>query len=155
MNTSTTQTYDIAKESYKKHVALGEKATTDVFWLSLEGNEDLKWLVQSSQIPQIGREIIEMFGPNGVQFKKWGRYKNIGELPITFLETIEGIVAKAVIEWVLSGDARDATLEAFGLKWKLRDCILEIDGTEMNYEDNTLVKPAGTLHVGFIELPSA
>lgn len=154
MEPSVTQTYDIALESYNAHIAKGTGATSDVFWLTIDGT-DLRYLVQTTAIPAVAREPIEGFGPNGVQYTMAGRYKNIAEIPVSFKEVITGEVLQALKEWVFNGEYKNVTLEAAGNTWKLKDCWLEMEQTELSYEDNTLVKPSGTLHVNFIEKPEA
>ena len=78
------------KQGYKKLLGLGEGVSADEFIMSFEGNDDIRWLVQSTQLPALARENIESYGPIGVQFNQQGRFKNAQDISITIKETVKG-----------------------------------------------------------------
>lgn len=144
----------LIKKTYKKFVALGEKATGDDFRMVIEGYPDLEYLVQGVQYPPIGREPVETFGPHGVQFVQQGRPRNIVESPITFVETLSGAAYAALRDWVINKRYLEVHLSAVaesedGNKHNsfiLYDSWVEVEGYDLSVEDATIVKPTGTLH---------
>lgn len=147
------------RHAYRKLVGLGEGAKADDFIMAIEGNADIRYLVQVSQLPAMQREPVETYGPFGVQFVQMGRYKNAVEVPITFKEIISGKVYEFLreklknkdyieIQLALAGESYPSSIPANSIK--MEDCWIELDGVDLSVEDNTLVRPAGTLHANWI-----
>jgi len=150
----------LVKQSYQKLLSFGEGATSDDFRMVIEGWPDLEFLIQASQLPPLGREPVEGFGPHGVQFTQQGRYKNIAEVPITFKEVLTGKVYEAVRNWVLNKDYLTVILALIAESEPesnayntvtMYDTWIELEGVDLSVEDSTLVKPAGTLHANWLD----
>lgn len=151
---------NIVKTSYKKFLALGEGVSADEFIMTIEGYNDLRFLIQSTQLPALVRENIESYGPHGVQFNQQGRFKNAQDIPITFKEVIKGTTYQAIREWVKEKKYLKVTLALTGESFPestaantvvLEDVWIELEGVDLSVEDGaTLVKPSGTLHANWI-----
>jgi hypothetical protein len=150
----------LIKKSYQKLLSYGEGATSDDFRMTIEGYDDLEFLIQATQLPPIAREPIEGFGPHGVQFTQQGRYKNIAEVPITFKEVLSGVVYQMIRDWVLNKRylyvvlgliAESAPTSNPYTTIIMYDTWLELEGVDLSVEDATLVKPVGTLHVNWLD----
>ena len=144
------------KAKYSSLLALGEGATSEDFEMVIDSDDDLKLLVQTSQIPALAREQIETFGPNGVQFVQQGRFKNIAEVPISFKEVITGVVYRKIRGLVVNKSYVDIELSLIneagevGFELALEDCWIELEGVDLSVEDATLVKPTGTIHANWV-----
>jgi hypothetical protein len=150
----------LVKKSYQKLLSYGEGATSDDFRMTIEGFDDLEYLIQATQLPPLAREPIEGFGPHGVQFTQQGRYKNIAEVPITFKEVLTGIVYEKLRDWVLNKKYLTVTLGLVAESAPesnpfntivMYDTWIELEGVDLSVEDATLVKPAGTLHANWLD----
>jgi len=147
-------------KTYKKLLSLGEGAKADDFRMTFEGYDDLEFLVQATQLPELKREMVETYGPHGVKFNQQGKFLNAGDMTITFKEVIEGKIYKALREIVKEKKYLKITLGCLGeskpgspadLTVVLEDAWLEIDALDLSVEDGTtLVKPAGTIHYNWV-----
>lgn len=147
-------------KSYKKLLSLGEGAKGDDFRMTIEGYDDLEFLVQATQLPEIKREMIESYGPHGVKFNQAGKFNNAGDMTITIKEVIDGRVYEALREIVkekkyveirlgLLGESQSESV--YGTTVVLSDCWIEIDALDLSVEDGTtLVKPSGTIHYNWV-----
>lgn len=148
------------KHGYKKLLGLGEGVASDEFILTFEGNENIRWLVQSTQLPQLMRENIESYGPQGVQFNQQGRFKNSQDVPITIKETVKGHAYEFLRDWVINKKYLTLRLELAGESFTdgnahtsiiLEDVWIEIEGADLSVEDGaTLIRPSGTLHANWV-----
>ena len=148
------------KHNYKRLLGLGEGVASDEFIMTFEGNNDVRYLVQSTQIPALQREVIESRGPFGVQFNQQGVYKNAQDISITFKETIKGhaysflrdlVVNKRYIKikLTLAGESFPDGNDFTGLV--LEDCWIELEAADLSVEDSgTLVRPSGTIHANWV-----
>ena len=148
------------KHNYKRLLGLGEGVASDEFIMTFEGNNDVRYLVQSTQLPALQREVIESRGPFGVQFNQQGVYKNAQDISITFKETIKGhayaflrdlVVNKRYIKikLTLAGESFPDGNDFTGLV--LEDCWIELEAADLSVEDSgTLVRPAGTIHANWV-----
>ena len=144
------------KEGYKKLLGLGEGVVGDEFIMTFEDNSNIRYLVQSTQLPAIQRENIESYGPQGVQFNQQGRYKNAQDVTITIKETIKGYALEYLRDWVVNKQYKKVRLQLAGESYTdgtdsgsivLEDCWLEIDATDVAVDSATeLVRPSGTMH---------
>lgn len=157
---SVTGDVSLLKKTYKKMVSKGEGARGDQFRMTVDGYSDLEFLVQNVQLPPVGREMIETFGPQGVKVQQQGRFKNDAEIPITFKEVLSGETFKAVRDWVKNKKYLQVTIAMMGegqdssspnTTVVLDDCWLELEGVDLSVEDTAaIVKPAGTLHANWV-----
>lgn len=148
------------KKSYKKLVALGEKALGDEYKLEIEGYSNLTYLVSNVQLPPMMRENVETYGPHGVQFNQQGRFKNAQDVPITFDEVISGEAYSALRDWVrekkylqvtLGLVSESLTTSSASTTVVLEDCWIELEGVDLSNEDGaSVVKPSGTLHANWV-----
>jgi hypothetical protein len=145
----------LRKSSLNKFVAMGEKATADDFQLRIEAYPEIEFLVQAAQIPPLRREMVEIVGPHGVQVQQQGKLINAGELPITFLETIDGKLLSLLRQWVTKKEYHTVTLALvsegeqmsnMNTTFTLEGCWFESEAIELSVDDNTPLKPTGTLH---------
>ena len=147
-------------KSYKKLLSLGEGTKGDDFRLTIEGYPDLEFLVQTAELPDLKREMIESYGPHGVKFLQEGKFLNAGDMAISFKEVINGtayaalrtlIKDKVYFQANLALISESKPSSVAGTTIQLSDCWIEIDKTSLSVEDGTqLVKPTGTLHYSWV-----
>lgn len=147
------------KTGYKKLLGLGEGVTNEEFLMEFEGNTDIKYLVQSAQIPALQRDNIESRGPLGVMFNQQGVYKNAQDINITFKEVVSGRAYQFLKDWVINKKYLTVKLTLTGenydeniyTSWVLEDCWIELEAVDLSVEDSTtLVRPSGTLHANWV-----
>lgn len=148
------------KTGYKKLLGLGEGISSDEFIMTFEGNANIRWLVQSTQLPAVVRENIESYGPQGVQFNQQGRYKNAQDISISIKEVIKGTAYQFIRDWVINKKYLTVRLALAGESFTdgnehtsivLEDVWLELEANDLSVEDGaTLVRPNGTLHVNWV-----
>lgn len=148
------------RHGYRKLLSYGEGIVADEFALTIEGYPDLRYLCQSVSLPQLMRENVETYGPQGVQFNQQGRFKNAQEIPISFKEVIRGLAYQAIRDWVKNKKYLTCYIALIGESFptsnrnttlRLEDCWLELDAVELSVEDGTtIVRPQGTLHANWI-----
>lgn len=150
----------LIKTALNKFVSLGEKAKADDFRMTVEGYSDLEFLVQTASLPPIKREMVELFGPHGVQVQQQGKIINAHEVPITFVETVEGDLLKTLRGWVKEKKYLRVTLELLSeasptagsyKKVTFENTWIESDAIEFSVEDNAPLKPNCTLHVNWVD----
>lgn len=147
------------KRNYKRLLGLGEGVAADEFIMEFEGDSDIRFLVQSTQLPALAREVIESYGPFGVQFNQQGRYKNAQDIPITIKETVKGHAYRFLRDLVANKRYITIKLTAAGESYldgnshtavRLEDCWLELEGVDLSVEDGaSLVRPSGTIHANW------
>ena len=145
----------VIQNSYKGMTAQGEGALGSNYRMVADGH-DVEFLVQSSQIPEHKREVVEYKGPRGVGVKQQGNIINAGDTTITFKEVISGkayafikkcIREKLYLSWTLSLVSESTPDGNAATTFTLYDAWLEIDATDLSNDDGTqLVKPTGTIH---------
>ncbi|MFH1984778.1 MAG: hypothetical protein ABIL58_23300 [Pseudomonadota bacterium] len=146
----------LRKSSLNKFVAIGEKATADDFVLRVDAYPEMEYLVQAAQMPAIKRELVEIVGPHGVQVRQQGKIVNAGELPITFIETINGAALGVLRKWVQNKEYHTVVMALVSegqiasnpnSTCVLEGCWLQSEPIELSVEDGTApLKPTGTLH---------
>lgn len=151
---------ELVKGSYKKMVALGEGVTGDEFVMTIEGYSDLRYLIQSTQLPGMQRANVESFGPHGVKFNQQGSYINAQDVSITFKEVIKGTALKALREWVKEKKYLKVVIGLVGESSPtsnsdttvvLEDCWIEMEAVDLGVEDGAqIIKPSGTLHANWV-----
>ena len=145
----------VIQQSYKKMIASGEGALGSNYRMTAAGH-DIEFLVQSTQIPEHKREIVEGKGPRGVGFNQQGNLKNAGDITISFKEVISGksytfikkcIREKLYLTWTLSLVCESNPEGNAATTFRVDDAWLDIDATDLSNDDGTqFVKPTGTLH---------
>lgn len=139
---------DVRKKSFNKTVGYGEPQTIDEWEVVFDVNEDLQYLAQTFQIPEMTRERIEDFGPYGVQIGWPGRPKNMFEVTASFKEVKKGTMydtfAKLVREKAIFSFT--AKMLPNGRAFKYEECFIEtVEGLDLEYESNTIAKPSVTI----------
>ena len=155
---NVTPRVDLIRQSYKKFAGLGEKALANEFKMIIEGYRNLEYLVNATQLPPLKREMIESFGPHGIQFQQQGRVMNAHEVPITFIETLSGEAYRAIRDWVTNKRYLEVVLSMLsesqdGNRYTsvaMFDTWIELDGVDLSVEDATVLKVAGTLHCNWV-----
>jgi len=148
------------KRLYKKWLSYGEKITGNEYKMSFDGYPDLNYLVTSSQLPALQREVVESYGPMGVKFNQMGRYVNAQDVPVGFSEVIEGKMYSALREIVRQKIYLDITIGLVSESQStsspfatvvLEDSWIELEGVDLSDEDGAaLIKPAGTIHANWV-----
>ena len=157
------QNVPLVKNSYKNLVSMGEGAKADDFRMTIEGYPDLEYLVQSTQLPALKREMIESKGPHGVMFNQQGNFMNAQDITIAFKEVISGKALEALRSWVTDKEYLQITLalvsesqpeSVYANSVVLEDAWIEIDAVDLSVDDTTvLVKPSGTIHGNWVTWP--
>ena len=157
------QNVPLVKNSYKNLVSMGEGAKADDFRMTIEGYPDLEYLVQSTQLPALKREMIESKGPHGVMFNQQGNFMNAQDITIAFKEVISGKALEALRSWVTNKEYLQVTLalvsesqpeSVYANSVVLEDAWIEIDAVDLSVDDTTvLVKPSGTIHGNWVTWP--
>jgi hypothetical protein len=157
------QNVPLVKNSYKNLVSMGEGAKADDFRMTIEGYPDLEYLVQSTQLPALKREMIESKGPHGVMFNQQGNFMNAQDITIAFKEVISGKALEALRSWVTNKEYLQITLalvsesqpeSVYANSVVLEDAWIEIDAVDLSVDDTTvLVKPSGTIHGNWVTWP--
>lgn len=147
-------------KSYKKLLGMGEGTKGDDFRMTIEGYNDLEFLIQTTELPDLKREVLETYGPHGVKFIQTGKFLNAGDMAISFKEVITGKAYQALremikekkylkIELALISESQPSSVIPTTIT--LEDCWIEIDKVSLSVEDGTqLVKPAGTIHYNWV-----
>lgn len=153
------QNVGLVRNSYRKFLSMGEGAKADDFRMLIEGYPDIEFLIQATQIPPVQREPVESYGPHGVQFTQQGRFKNYQEVAITYKEVITGKVYKCLRECVREKKYLRITLALISesepiakqhTSWVFEDAWLTLEGADLDVENNTLIKPSGTIHANWV-----
>ena len=157
------QNVPLVKNSYKNLVSMGEGAKGDDFRMTIEGYPDLEYLVQTTQLPALKREMIESKGPHGVMFNQQGNFMNAQDITITFKEVVSGKALEALRDWVANKKYLQVTLalisesqpeSVYANSVVLEDAWIEIDAVDLSVDDTTtLVKPSGTIHGNWVTWP--
>ena len=98
------------KGRYTANAAKGERLVSSEFQLTFAGHEDISVLVRTSQIPEMTREDVEDYGPNGVKFNQHGPIRNSGEIQVQCVETIEGDILQFIKDRIAAKDYVDITI---------------------------------------------
>lgn len=142
------------KSTLASFIALGAAAKADDFSVVISGVNDIGLLVQSFQIPEMKREVVETFGPHGVKVQQQGKFLNSGDIQLAFREVVSGTVLAALKAWCVGRLYHDVTLTVTPedgitptLTIIMENCWYEMDAVDMSVEDGTQqLKPMGTLH---------
>lgn len=146
-------------------MAAGHKAVASDFYFTIKGVENLRVLVQSTQVPEIRRKLVETKGPLGVGVPQQGGPKKDGELTITFAENVTGDVyrelrrlsdTKTYFECRLALVCEEKPGSVAPLIYDFDGAWIELDPSDLSVEDDSsTIKPSGTLHYAWFETRSA
>ncbi len=150
----------LIRKSYKDTVGMGPGVSGADFRMKIAEYPKLEFLVQTTQIPELKREVIEAKGPLGVEFIQYGRPLNSGQIAISFKEVISGACYAAIRDAVLNQKYLSITLSlipeenAQPVKANtvdLKDCLIELEATDLSVEDGAyIVKPSGTIRYSWL-----
>ncbi|MAD46089.1 MAG: baseplate protein [Oceanospirillaceae bacterium] len=99
------------QDAYAQNAAVGEKISAYEFRATLDNNPDLSVLVRSSQIPGIGREVIEDKTSMGLTMNQHGALKNAGEISLQCVESGDARLVQFIIDAVHNRRYIDIQLE--------------------------------------------
>ena len=157
------------KTQIDSFIGLGEKRIGSEFYMTIDSYPDLTYLVQSAQIPQMQRQIVELVTNFGISSRQIG-VPDIGhEMSVSFLETVGGHAMEALHKWFTSKSKETVVLKLVGEndlgtsssipegvaginKFTLRDCVFNMEATEVGVEENTTaLKLSGNLIYSYCE----
>lgn len=162
---SGTGNMNMVKLATAGFMASGHKAVASDFFLSITSGgypalRGLQMLVQSAQIPEIRRKLVETKGPLGVGVPQQGGPKKDGELTITFVENVTAEVYrnlrtlsdnKVYFEGSLTLSCEESP-KMPGSTYELYGAWIELDPSDLSVEDDAnTIKPSGTLHYAWFE----
>ena len=154
------------KGRYTANAAKGERLVSSEFQLTFAGHEDISVLVRTSQIPEMTREDVEDYGPNGVKFNQHGPIRNSGEIQVQCVETIEGDILQFIKDRIAAKDYVDITMAATpeskssgvnavtkaATTIEMLDCKIYSDAIDFSTEDVTAaVRPSLRIVYNWIE----
>ena len=143
------------KGRYTANAAKGERLVSSEFQLTFAGYEDISVLVRTSQIPEMTREDVEDYGPNGVKFNQHGPIRNSGEIQVQCVETIEGDILQFIKDRIAAKDYVDITMAAVtkaATTIEMLDCKIYSDAIDFSTEDVTAaVRPSLRIVYNWIE----
>ena len=161
----------LIRKSYKNNIAMGPAVNASAFRMIIHEYPKLEFLVQTTQIPELKREIIEAKGPLGVSFVSYGKPLNSGHITISFKEVISGACYKAIRDAVVNGKELSITLSLIpeentlsvgsgpidlalsvpANNVDLTGCLIELDTVDLSVDEgSTMVKPNGTIHYSWL-----
>jgi hypothetical protein len=141
------------KSYYTANKSQGEKLVGAEFTMVFDGDDNMGTLIRTAQMPEMTREDVEDYGPNGTKFNQHGPIRNSGEMSVQCVETISGTVLQFIKDQIenksytditfsqnpesLSGSTTDAGTIT------LLDCKIYCDAVDFSTEDVTaLVRPS-------------
>jgi len=160
---SSTGRIPLVKKSYRKLMSLGEGVNGADFRMVFDYGplKDHEFLVQTTQLPGIKREVIEGKGPHGIGYHQQGNFINFGEVNGTFKEVISGLALSGIREAVRTKAYFNVTMglvsESAGgspaaATCRLEDCWIEMDPADLGVEDGAqIVKPPFILHYNWVD----
>lgn len=150
----------IIKKSWNRLLGLGEGMVGNEFIMTFEGNENARFLVQTTQFPALQRANVETFGPHGVMFRQQAWFQNAQDISVSFKETIKGHAYEYLRSMIKNKIYTTIKLAAAGESYLngnphaaviLYDSWIELDAVDLSVEDGTsLVKPSGTIHANWV-----
>lgn len=148
---------DLLRGMYTGVKALGNKAINSDAWFEIEGYEQMGLVTKQFPWPVLGViGNIEVAGPAGMMMTQPQQVKIVHESPISFSETITGMVHRFTRDIIRnSGGVFNATVyegtpERFYRAVKLRDCFFQPDNIDRDWENRSqVVMINGTLHFHF------
>lgn len=161
-HTNTKGDMSLLKKKFRQNIDAGEKLLGAEFEMIFDGNPDLAVLIRATQLPPNGRADVEDYGPMGLMFSQFGPLENKGEVTVSAVETIKGIVVPYLVKTVRNKTYVNITIRPTpeslggkppkGMTVKLEHCKLRSDAIDMATEDVTaIVKPNMTITYNWSE----
>lgn len=144
------------KGIFNATAALGDKVISSDATFEIEGHEDLSLLIKQFPWPELssGGEI-EVPMPNGQTRWQPQQVKTAQQGQISFMETVQGHVAKFLEDVIANGGRFNATVYE-GLparhtkKLKIYDCFVQLDNPDRDFENRAqIMQVSGTLFFHF------
>jgi hypothetical protein len=148
------------REKFIKHRQVGERASASHFSMKVDGYPNLEVKIASTQLPAMGRELLESFGSMGVASNFQGNLQNAGEITVVIEETIKGDTLadlKAIIYGKIYVDVQiDITPEDLGgtsiFTSNMLECSLACEAIDLANESVTeFIKPSVTVRYNWVD----
>ncbi|MGF1905271.1 hypothetical protein [Aliivibrio salmonicida] len=148
------------RKKFMEHRAVGERLNASHYKMDVEGYPNLSVKIASTQLPGLERELIETYGPLGVQSNFQGNIKNAGEITTVIEETIKGETLKDLVKIILEKEYVNISIATTpeDLEGKethvceLLECSLTFDAVDLANESATeIVKPSVTIRYNFVD----
>jgi hypothetical protein len=136
---------EFLKGMYNVTRAMGDKAVASDAMLVIEGHEQIQLLTKSFPWPTTSTQgEIEVPSPVGAGSWQPQQLRVHQQGQVSFLETTRGHIQRFLEEIVLTGGRFDAvvyegTPERFQRAYKLRDCFVQLDPGERDWESRSQV----------------
>lgn len=148
----TVNNHSVLSTTFQNVNDLGRKASTADAMIVIHSRENLQLLTKQFPWPVATvKDMIEFYAPNGQLMVQPQNNKTKFEGPISFYEVYPGTVADQLIALIESGAQFDATAyagrpEDYSRKEELLRCTLVMDVPDRDWENDTALVFAGTLH---------
>lgn len=161
-HSNTAGKMSLLKKKFRQNVDAGEKMLGAEFEMKFDGKDELTVLVRATQLPPNGRADVEDYGPMGLMFSQFGPLENKGEITVSCVETIKGIVVPYLVKTIRNKTYVDITIRPTpesldgkaptGMTVTLEHCKLRSDAIDLATEDVTaIVKPNLTITYNWSE----
>lgn len=150
------------KQRFRNNLNAGEKLNGSEFEMVFDNNSNMTVLIRATQLPPQGRADVEDFGPMGMKFSQHGPLENSGEITVSAVETIKGVVIPFITDAIRNKKYIDImirpTPESLNGKspskttCRLEHCKIRVDAVDLATEDvQALVKPNMTITYNWCE----
>lgn len=146
---------ELVKKTIDADLALGERAIGNDFQFICDQYPDLTFLCTGFQIPEMKRQVIEDFGPHGVETRWYGRPLNAPEMTLTVKETLSGkayqilkeiVREKKYVDITVGLTAESQPTSTEHTTWKMWNCVLSLDATDLSVDGDEVLKPSVTVN---------
>lgn len=148
----TVNSHAVLSSTFQNINDLGKKASTADAVLVFHGFEKMQLLCKQFPWPvATPKDVMEFYGPNGQLMVQPQNNKTKFEGPVGIYEVQAGTVGQELIRLIESGAQIDATAyagrpEDHTYKQELKGCVLVMDTPDRDWENDTALLFAGTLH---------
>lgn len=148
----TVNSHAVLSSTFQNINDLGQKASTADAVLVFDGFEGVQLLVKQFPWPVATvKDVMESYGPNGQLMVQPQNTKTKFEGPVGIYETKNGTVDKMLIDLIESGAVLNGTAYAgrpddYTFKKDIKGCVLVMDTPDRDWENDTALLLAGTLH---------
>lgn len=148
----TVNSHQVLSSTFQNINDLGRKASTADAVLVIHGFEGVQLLFKQFPWPMATvKDVMEHYGPNGQLMVQAQNTKTKFEGPVGIYEVQPGTVGKELIRLIESGASFDATAyagrpEDHAYAHEYKGCVLVMDTPDRDWENDTPLLAAGTLH---------
>lgn len=148
----TVNSHAVLSSTFQNIQDLGRKASTADAVLVIHGHEKIQLLFKQFPWPVATvKDAMEFFGPNGQAMGQPQNTKTKFEGPVGIYEVQPGTVGQELIDLIESGGVFDATAyagrpEDHAYTRELKGCFLVMDTPDRDWENDTPLLLAGTMH---------